>query len=259
MTCTEIAGLLPAAAIGALDPDEARLVADHVATCAACHLELERLGPLTTSLAFTAPSVEPPARLRANILATARAEARPVPAQPAFRFRLPRLWPAFGRLGLAGTALGLILALGSGVWAHTLWTELESQRKINQTLAEGLQGQDDLVQLISSRAELLSYLTGTESLPRARGRVYASTNHSMALVVVDNLPQLPPDRVYQVWLIQAGEPNSAGTFVIDADGRARWVIHSPEPLSRYQAITITEEPVDGSLRPTTPTLLTGIF
>ncbi len=82
---------------------------------------------------------------------------------------------------------------------------------------------------------------------------------SMALVVVDNLPQLPPDRVYQVWLIQAGEPNSAGTFVIDADGRARWVIHSPEPLSRYQAITITEEPVDGSLRPTTPTLLTGIF
>ncbi|GIW05737.1 MAG: hypothetical protein KatS3mg060_0542 [Dehalococcoidia bacterium] len=259
MSCTESRELSEAAALGALDPaDQARLE-QHLAGCAACRRELGATEAIAEALALTAQQVTPPDRLKARIMQVVRLEARPQPVAAIRRpfLRLPAL--PLGRLSSLGAAAGLVAALGVGLWAFSLASELESQRQLNASLIQGLQGRDDLVQLVSSQPELMSFLNGTPEAPTARGRMYASTINDTALLLVDGLKPLPSDRVYQVWLMQAGQPRSGGTFTVDGNGQGRWVIRADEPLSRYQAIIVTEEPSGGSPAPTTPRLLTGLF
>lgn len=68
--------MLAAHALGALDPDERRALALHLATCAECGAELEGWQETAAALAYSAPLAEPSANLRARILAGARAHSQ---------------------------------------------------------------------------------------------------------------------------------------------------------------------------------------
>jgi hypothetical protein len=138
-------------------------------------------------------------------------------------------------------------------------SELQEQRRLNTALTDELQNRDELVQLISSRAELLGLLNGTQEAPFARGRIYAASENNTALIIVDQLPPLPEDRVYQVWLMHAGIRENAGTFTVDETGKGKWLIHASGNLSSYQAASVTEEPAGGSDKPTSPRLLIALF
>ncbi|MCL6648483.1 MAG: anti-sigma factor [Chloroflexi bacterium] len=256
MNCTEFRELHAAAAMRALDPLEVEQVEQHLALCAACREEVAGWERLGTLLALTVPQVEPSPALRERILAVVRCEAASVvTAGP--RWRWPRLAPA--RLAVGGLAAALTLAVALGAWGYSLSNELETQRQLNASLTQGLQGREDLVQLVSSQPELRSILNGTPEAPTARGRVYTASFSDMALILVDGLKPLGPDRVYQVWLMQAGTPVNGGTFTVDGLGQGRWLIRAPEPLNRYQAIVVTEEPAGGSAAPTSPRVLSGLF
>lgn len=258
MTCAELRDLSEAAAVRALDPTEQARVDQHLATCARCQREIAANEEVATALAFAVQQVTPPARLKASIMQVVRLEAgpQPVPARPA-RWRLPVVTGK--RLRALSVTVSLVAAVGFAVWAYTLAIELEAQRQLNASLTQGLQGQEDLVQLVSSQPELMSYLTGTPESPTARGRMYASSINDTALLLVDGLKPLPPDRVYQVWLMQAGQPHSGGVFTVDNNGQGRWVVRADKPILRYQAIIVTEEPAGGSPAPTSPRVLTGLF
>ncbi|MCS6802790.1 MAG: anti-sigma factor [Chloroflexota bacterium] len=258
MTCADVRDLYEAAAVRALDLPDWETLKQHLADCAACRQALEAAEEIAVVLAMTVPQVTPPARLKERILAAAQQEAHPAPAaQTPRRVRLPA--PSFGRLGMLATAASLLAAIGFALLAFTLASELETQRQLNASLTQGLQGQEDLVQLISSQPQLMSYLTGTPQWPTARGRMYASGINDTALLLVDGLKPLPPDRVYQVWLMEAGQPHSGGVFTVDTNGQGRWVVRADKPILRYQAIIVTEEPAGGSPMPTSPRVLTGLF
>jgi anti-sigma-K factor RskA len=259
MNCTDFRELAAAGAIRALDPGDAALLERHLASCADCRRERSASDEIAALLALTAQQVAPPERLKARLMQVVRREARPQPVAAARRpiVRLPAL--DFGRLSSVGAAAALVLAVGLGLWGYSLAGELESQRQLNASLTQGLQGRDDLVQLVSSQPELKSFLNGTPEAPLARGRMYASSINDTALLLVDGLKSLPSDRVYQVWLMQAGQPHNGGTFTVDGNGQGRWVIRADQPLSRYQAIIVTEEPAGGSPAPTSPRVLAGLF
>lgn len=257
MNCSDFVELREAAAIGALEPEDARRLAEHTAVCVSCRWEIERLSSVVELLALAAPQVEPPARLKHRILEIAAIEDK-APVQITSRRRLSRAW-AIGKFGLMASAAALVLALGIGSWANGLISELQEQRRLNTALADELQNRDELVQLISSRAELLGLLNGTQEAPFARGRMYAASENNTALIIVDQLQPLPADRVYQVWLMHGGMREDAGTFTVDENGRGKWLIHATGNLSGYQAASVTEEPVGGSLKPTSPRLLIALF
>ena len=63
--------LIPLHAIGALSGAERNAVESHLATCAECAEELRAFAPVGMALAQVAPQVDPPASLRAAILAAA--------------------------------------------------------------------------------------------------------------------------------------------------------------------------------------------
>jgi hypothetical protein len=46
-------------------------------------------------------------------------------------------------------------------------------------------------------------------------------------------------------------------FQVDAEGSGFLVFQSPEPLTAFDVIGISVEPSDGSVKPTTPHLVTG--
>ncbi|MFN8532765.1 MAG: anti-sigma factor [Dehalococcoidia bacterium] len=261
MTCNDYRELCEAAAVRALDPADQAALDQHLAGCLDCRAELGRSEGLAAWLAVTVPQIDPPLRLKQSIMQVVRLEARPQPIARAAATARRFSWPAFqlGRLAAVGAAAALLVAAGLGAWSYALSGELESQRQLNASLTQGLQGRDDLVQLVSSQPELMSFLNGTPEAPTGRGRMYASSINDTALLLVDGLKPLPPDRVYQVWLMQGGSPVSGGTFTVDGLGQGRWVVRADDPLSRYQAVIVTEEPAGGSAAPTSPRVLTGLF
>ncbi|MFL5756502.1 MAG: zf-HC2 domain-containing protein, partial [Chloroflexota bacterium] len=84
----DVVDLAPLHVLGALEPGEAAAVRAHVATCAIGHPELEELGSVVPALWATVDQVEPPAELKARVLAAA-AEAVPVAAPPRVDRRAP--------------------------------------------------------------------------------------------------------------------------------------------------------------------------
>jgi anti-sigma-K factor RskA len=108
----ELQDLIPAHALHALDPDDASLLEEHLATCEACRAELDALIETTALLAFATDPAEPPASLRASILG-AVAPAAAETARP--RVRLAFLRGAFsGALATAAVALAVALIVGVG-------------------------------------------------------------------------------------------------------------------------------------------------
>lgn len=74
--CASVADLAPAAALGALDPDEAAFLRAHLATCVRPHLELREAMALAATIGAACPDEDRPSpALRTRLLDAARADA----------------------------------------------------------------------------------------------------------------------------------------------------------------------------------------
>lgn len=74
LTCDEVRDLAPMFVLDALEPAEMAAVREHLADCTDAHLELLELGEAATALVETVEPAEPPARLKASLLAAAAAD-----------------------------------------------------------------------------------------------------------------------------------------------------------------------------------------
>jgi anti-sigma factor RsiW len=97
-------------ALDALRGDDRTKLDQHLTTCAACRLELERLRADTALLAMSAMGPRPPQRARQRLLDAVAREARAPLAHAVAR------WPWWEWLGWAATAAVIVFAL----W---LWQE----------------------------------------------------------------------------------------------------------------------------------------
>jgi anti-sigma-K factor RskA len=61
---------------------------------------------------------------------------------------------------------------------------------------------------------------------------------------------LPPDKQYQLWLIDAQQPHGSAVFSADQQAR-QLLITMPDTPDSYQKLGITVEPRGGSQKPTT--------
>jgi anti-sigma factor RsiW len=67
---------LAAYALGALEPEEEARVREHLQVCERCRSELQWLRPAVDVLPASVPQVEPPRRLKRELMRTVRADAR---------------------------------------------------------------------------------------------------------------------------------------------------------------------------------------
>lgn len=227
--------LIPAYALACLDEGEIQEVETHLSSCAKCQAELAIYRELSGQMAYAVPQIDPPAGVRAAILARL-----PVAAMPQTRKSWwQSLQESFTRLSPAWAVASLAL-IGFLVISNLfLWNQVQDLRaRPDQPMA--------VVGLI-----------GTEFAPESSGTIVISRDGLYGTLVVDHLPFLEESQQYQLWLIQDGQRTSGGVFSVSDHGYGSMEIESPQPLGSYHGFGITIEPAGGSPGPTGDRVLGG--
>jgi anti-sigma-K factor RskA len=238
-------------ALEALQRDERVTLEKHLEGCSSCRSELERLRGDMALLALSACGPAPPRRSRERLLKAIAKEPRAQKIGAARRSSWTLLpW-------LAAAALLLV--------AGFFWQQSD---RLAQRVAR-LQDESAQQQAQLERArEVVSTLTSTDALrvtlvaaqapPQPQGKAIYVRERSSLIFLASNMPALPPQRSYELWLIPTnGAPIPAGMFKPDTRGSAT-VVEPPLPGGvEVKAFAITVEPEQGSSAPTMPIVMMG--
>lgn len=273
-------------ALQALDPGDEATMREHLATCPSCRATVADAEIVAAALAGAVDQVEPPARLRENILAEAARTAQAPRTGAA---------PAPGAVGAAGTAAvhrrggqdgAGARAAGSGRartgpggpgrgGAGTSGPGRRRRRLVAAVLAlvavagvAGLgaytvrleQERDAQVAQTQALVDVLMQLdrpgTSHATLSTSEGRPVAAVVATPAerMVMAAGLPRNDPStHVYVVWGVSTAEPRPIGTFDVDPAGPGP-VVHQLGPVDGpqpYLGYAISLEP--GRAAPAAPT------
>ena len=202
LDCHAVDELAAALAVGAVESDEVRAVAEHLATCGEAHEHLRELLGASEVLAMSLEPVAPSQALRDRLMTTIErtpqepkpAPARPVRAPTAARGWLDWLSPRVAR-PVALLAMAAVLAVVA--WNVTLQSDLARRDRALRDVAAAISG-----------GEVAFRVDGSGG----RGYVVETPGTGAALVVGE-LTSLPADRLYELWLLDAeGTPVAVGTF-----------------------------------------------
>ncbi len=231
-THQDIENLIPAYALNCLDEDEALLLAEHLAACPACRNEMLAYQGTVNQLALAAPPAEPSPQLQQRLAQRIR------PAPPAVPHRAAGNWwqtvlAGFKQSAPVWGAVAVLLLIGLGL--ANVWPATPAQP----------------MRVVS--------LVHTQAAPNASGVMVVSSDGEYGAVIVENLPHLPNDQQYQLWLIDDGQRTSGAVFSVDEHGYRAVEVESPRYLIEYDGFGITIEPAGGSPGPTGPKVLGGEF
>jgi anti-sigma-K factor RskA len=99
--------------------------------------------------------------------------------------------------------------------------------------------------LIAPDAQRIT-LAAAKTPPQPQGKAIYQRKNSNLIFLASNLPPLPADKIYELWLIPTqGAPIAAGLFKPDAKGDAV-VVNPPLPAGvEAKTFAVTLEPVEG--------------
>jgi anti-sigma-K factor RskA len=215
--------------------------------------------PVLQGLGQAVAQEDPSPALRARVLAAA------VSQKPVAR---PRSAPAF--IPWLAAAASLVLALGLTIYTGqlrarigVLETELRDARdRADATERHLADAQRTAAGALTSVSVLMSPdvarvdLAGQAAAPKALGRAFWSRSRGMVFTA-SNLPPLPAGRIYQLWVVTAQAPISAGLLAPDAAGNVSDMFSTPQNLPQPVAMAVTIEPAGGVPAPTGAMYLVG--
>jgi len=243
-------------AVGALDGDDLARFEAHLAEgCARCATTLRESGEALGRLALAGTPEVPPPRVRASLVARA-AGARPGRAAPRRASWVP--WAA-----ATAAAAAIAAMITGGVVASRYEARLGQMARETAAVRERLQRSEGAlrdqvavyrgaVELLRDPATRVVELRGAGPSPEATGRMVWHDKAGGHLFVA-NLPPAPAGKAYELWTLGGPAPQPAGTFQVDAAGRAS---HRVEPAGAPPAkFAVTLEPEAGVPAPTGPIVL----
>ncbi len=257
----ELAELLGAHALDALDADEARLVAEHLARCPRCAAEVADHHEVVGMIANVGADAPPELwdRIAAQIAAPGPVERVPAPrgaVSPAGIRPLPTARSrtgvgrfGWGAIGVAAAAAAAAAAAVIAVLAVQVARLDERVGQVDRAIA-----QQGIAQAVL-RAETDPNAARVSLAPAGSGPVaqLIILPTGTGYVVNQRLPALAAGRTYQLWGFVHGQPVSLGlltrhptyeTFTVDPSA----------PVSSY---AVTDEASGGSPRPTAAPLAVG--
>jgi anti-sigma-K factor RskA len=239
-------------ALGALKGEERLALEKHLEECSSCRTELEQLRGDTALLAFSAGGPRPASRSRQRLMAAIAKEPRRVPVSQA----RPGAWWRSLEWAAAAAAIVVVLLL--------IRQNNDLQRRLTSVQSNSADQQQQLLQakqiiatLTSEDAERYVLVAG-KTPPQPQGRAIYVSSSGTLVFLASNMPQLPPEKAYQLWLIPAnGAPIPAGVFRPNAQGSAA-VVKPPLPTGiEAKTFAITVEPEAGSNAPTSQPVMVG--
>lgn len=232
------------------------------------------LAETTAALALSARPIQPPASLRARVLAAATAETgQGLPPAPLLNF--PRWLPLAAAAGLAITTVWLgtqnLSLREQNAALHTerelaelAYRAAQSQLRERTLLAESmitdlgrqLREQQDLTRL---KVTALASLAG--NTPTAQAIAVWDPGRETGLLTIDRLPAIADSQDYQIWVVDPAYPIpvDGGVFKPGADGRAVLTFHGDKPIKSVAAFAISLEKKGGVPKAEGPIVLLGKF
>ena len=276
MDCKEAEELFVGYLLGALDPDERSWMDSHLDTCQVCSLKLQGDGETVARLAFAVPQLVVPPQVKHRLLSRMDADSQHEP-RATWGVRLSNILGALGRnvVPHAGKAIASAAVLGvvlGGVWFNGRLDKIsedneelsgqvvaaaETEANVMAMVKDQRQSTYEALRMSAMPGTSVNMLWDTHWPSRASGMMMVSRTGTQALLLVLNLPPLPPDQVYQVWLIKDGQKHDAGTFTVDSTGFGQAVIIPVAPVEIFEVIGVTAEPAGGSADPTGIHVLEG--
>lgn len=250
--------LLPLYALDSLPDDERAAFEEHLAACDPCRRELASYEPALTRLAADVEEAPRPG-LRADVMARIRSvpterpvagsfaplkgpvapSSEPLPVRPA-GWRANR-WSAIAAAVLA-FALLAVSGTGLALWRRTQVLEEQlAQARAETDLATIMMADD--AEMIDLESELSGGL-----------RVAMAPSLDAGMVIAEDLQAPPDDRIYQLWLLEDGQPRSAGLVSRDSG-----VLGRLTDVTAAEAVAVSVEPPSGSAAPTGPIVALAEF
>jgi anti-sigma-K factor RskA len=236
LTCEEVEEMLPEYALGALSAAEAAAVARHLRGCLQHAASLEGYEAVCDAWCASVPQANPPAKLRARLLARISAPARS-----------PRPAGRSVRVAWALTALAAVAAIVFGVWGLSLRQQIDRQAAVREQFL-AISTQPD--------AHMIALETEAAGQPAKGVLIYSG---AQAAIWVVGLPPLQGDQVYQCWWIDRNNQRVRGASFRPEGGSAIWLVPMPGDEGDFHAIGVTLEPNDGNLEPQGPRVMSGEF
>jgi anti-sigma-K factor RskA len=246
--------LVGAYVLDALDPSESAEVVEHLAACESCAAEVAELRSVTSSLADDVATA-PPASLRTAVLdevartrqlgpqPTTRSRRRPERqsgvAGPGRRPSDRRWYQGRGPFAAVAAALAVVcLSLGFVV------TDQRGELDANRTQIESLSA------LVTAAVDSPSATTVAGG-----GRIAVVRAGERALLVTRDLPALPEDRTYQLWVMNSTSSVRSAGLLSSSGNRGDDRFLDVAGLGQDDTdLAVTVEPAGGSKQPTTPVL-----
>jgi hypothetical protein len=287
MTRDDARELLPAFAVGALDPDELLAVEDALHRYPELASELRAYSDAASALALpvaapdalrarfldaisnasnqapAAGSAVEPGRPTLTVERAARADATRAIASDAAPAatgakgaRRSMVIPMLLALGLAASLFMLVQTRRD---ASGLREQFAAQSDSLNANRERVIAQDSIIDILlgADRAVLVVNLE-TPATTGPGVQFFWNQRTQKGLLHAYRLPPAPAGRVYQLWIIQDGKPVPSNVFTSDVQGRSVVSgIALPASLDGVSAVAITEEPEGGSAAPTTQPFLVG--
>jgi anti-sigma-K factor RskA len=215
-------------ALDALEDQEERVFEEHLALCERCRGDLAGLREAAAALAYGAAGPAPPAELKDRILVQARSERANV--VPIARRRRNVTAPL-----AAAAAVAACAALGLGIWAATLKSDLDAARKRERS--------NPLVSVLVQ--------PGSKFVPLGGGGKLAYAPSGSATLLV-KAPRAPRGKTYEAWVIEGGKARRAGLF---SGGDRPSVLRIATPVHTGAVVAVTLERAGGVDQPTRKPLM----
>lgn len=236
----QIEEYLPDYAFGNLGHLDSNLISEHISTCESCQVLLRSYEETVGLLAFGVSKVDPPESLkpalmkRIDNISSPRVAKTPETTIRSWGYLFQWFSPT-----LAMACLVVIISLATAnvmQWnqRNTLHSQLSAPLKIFK-------------------------MRGTHQAPHADGTFVIGQDTFHGVLVASDLPKIPNNKQFQLWLIRNGEKINGGTFSTTALGYGVMEVLSPRPLPEFQTAAVTMEPFGGSPFPSGPELMVGTF
>jgi anti-sigma-K factor RskA len=259
-------------ALESLSPEERLTVQEHVATCEPCRTELAEMQRIAGMLPLACEAAKPDDEAKRRLLAAVDAELK---AKSMLR-RRSRVRSRAEEAERRGASLwrspqnwltGLVAAAAVAA-VFVAMDEAHERERLAQALAQATVRVADLEttnERLSARAQqghdvMAALATGSYwEMGRSAdpsGRSWRATvvqpmDASKNAMIMATVPDAPKGMSYQMWVVHAGKPHSAGT--IRKGGMT--IMDLPMPLAKGDLVAFSMEHGAGSTSPSTPYLM----
>lgn len=263
MNSDEIKDSIAAYCLGVLDPEEKKIIAEQIASGDPEILRIyNEMMQVTSALPYEAPAKKTPRRLKTSILAAIEPENKPATQHVYLQKKTP-LWNKLSMPFSVATVVALALIIMYSAILNSEIKTLRSQISIGQELMTKLRNQlavqRQILNIVQFSELRIIKVAGTETSPTSKGKIYWDTEQNKAVFYAYDLPELPSDKDYQLWMIRSDYPDpvDAGIFTVDENGFGTITLDVISDSQNLSAFAVSVEPKGGMLQPTSALYLIG--